>query len=201
MTQLKAKSHFAYSERVVEQARSLKCFVEVNAMVQVMKLPSKLGTLYWFPKLYVLSSTNNKLMLWHNQAIYIAQIAWLIQAGELLPKYILFCPSPNCLYYLVCITLVVSWMAGWYGFFANNGEKRNCSNKGNKLLESVSIIYKIKRPIARANPGTRNHSRTNLKNHFRAHTRTQSRNQPRAHIWVHHLTHSKLWNHSFGPTP
>ena len=86
MTQLKAKSHFAYSERVVEQARSLKCFVEVNAMVQVMKLPSKLGTLYWFPKRYVLSTINNKLMLWHNQVIYMVKIASLIQAGAPLPN-------------------------------------------------------------------------------------------------------------------
>ena len=66
-----------YSERVVEQARSLKCFVEVNAMVQVMKLPGKLRTLYWFPKLYVPSTIDNKLMLWHNQAIYMAKIASL----------------------------------------------------------------------------------------------------------------------------
>ena len=162
-------------------------------MVQVMKLPSKLGTLYWFPKLYVLSSTNNKLMLWHNQAIYIAQIAWLIQAGELLHKYILFCPSPNCLYYLVCITLVVSWMAGWYGFFANNGEKRNCSNKGNKLLESVWIIYKIKRPIARFNPGPTPGPIPGTT--LEPISRPAPGPTPRTHIWVLSLFHS------FGPTP
>jgi hypothetical protein len=97
VTQLKAKSHFAYSERVVEQARSLKCFVEVNAMVQVMKLPGKLRTLYWFHKLYVTSTIGNGLMLWHNQAINMAKIVSLIHTSAPMPKGTFFC-LPSTLY-------------------------------------------------------------------------------------------------------
>ena len=102
-------------------------------------------------------------------------------------------PTVNCLYYLVCITLVVSWMAGWYGFFANNGEKRNCSNKGNKLLESVWIIYKIKRPIARFNPGPTPGPIPGTT--LEPISRPAPGPTPRTHIWVLSLFHS------FGPTP